>query len=108
MSQLMAMMASALTAKPDALLSDEEIRRILIDRIDRGHQSRSIVVGITTGKGSRFISNRPAWKRYWVSRRPQRPNSKLLIGSTDYHHLQANVIAELMQLDVSVPCVAFL
>ena len=50
-------MASAAQPRPaSSVLSDEEIRKILVERIDVQHQSVGIVVGVVTPEGHRIVS----------------------------------------------------
>ncbi|HEV3039193.1 MAG TPA: serine hydrolase [Candidatus Angelobacter sp.] len=50
-------MTSSAQSKPaPAVLSDDEIRKILIERIDVQHQSVGIVVGVITPEGRRIVS----------------------------------------------------
>jgi D-alanyl-D-alanine-carboxypeptidase/D-alanyl-D-alanine-endopeptidase len=48
--------AFAQPAKPSQMPSDSEIRQLLVDRIDRDHQSVGIVVGVIDSSGRRIVS----------------------------------------------------
>ena len=53
---VLAMISSAQSKLPSTVLSDEEIRKILVERIDAQHQSVGIVVGVITPEGRRVVS----------------------------------------------------
>jgi CubicO group peptidase (beta-lactamase class C family) len=48
--------AFAQPTKPSQMPSDSEIRQLLVDRIDRDHQSVGIVVGVIDSSGRRIVS----------------------------------------------------
>jgi hypothetical protein len=52
----LAVTSRAQSPQPLAALSDQDIHQILVDRIDRDHQSVGIVVGVITPNGRRLIS----------------------------------------------------
>lgn len=53
---VIAMISSGQSKLPSTVLSDEEIRKILVERIDAQHQSLGIVVGVITPEGRRVVS----------------------------------------------------